>query len=162
MKTINFLIVATIATFSAAQLATASSTTRSYIKDYNYICMHVTKPEALVFKTSVPQKIWKTAIRKTGEIKKEKAIQLGQIQINAQNLKDKSQVATFKADVAAGYQIKGLFEKDTDGELPLTVVSEFLADGINSTIKDHYNCELRQDKSIRLGSAKSAGVTNEN
>ncbi len=162
MKSMNLLLIAAAASFATAQFATAASTTRSDIKDYNYVCMHITKPEALVFKTSAPQKIWKTAIAKNGDIKKEKAMQLGQIQINAQNLKDNSQVATFRANVAAGYQIKGLFEKDTDGELPLTVVSSYLPDGISATVKDHYNCELQQDKAVRLGSAKAAGATNEN
>ncbi|MBC7421639.1 MAG: hypothetical protein H7328_13000 [Bdellovibrio sp.] len=161
MKSINLYVLSAVVSFTVAQVATAASTTRSDIKDFNYVCMHITKPEALVFKTTSPQKIWRTSINANGEIKKDRAMQLGQIQINAQNLKDKSKVATFKADMAVGYQIKGLFEQDTDGELPLTVVSSYLPDGITGSIKDHYNCELQQEKTTHLGSAATV-KSNEN
>ncbi len=150
MKTVNLYILSAVVSFAVVQFANAASTSRSDIKDYNYVCMHISKPEALVFKTTSPQKIWKTSIAANGEIKKDLAMQLGKIQISAQNLKDKNNVATFKADMAVGYQIKGLFEKDTDGELPLTVVSNYLPDGITNSVKDHYNCELQQ-KNLRLG-----------
>lgn len=147
MKSIQLVLLATLSL--VVTNAFAASTTRSNIKDYNYVCMHITKPEALVFKTTSPQKIWKTSINKDGQIKKDKAIQLGQIIINAQNSKNK--ITTFKADLGVGYQIKGLMENDTDGELPLTVTSSYLPDGNLSSAKDHYNCELQ--KSARIGSA---------
>lgn len=146
MKSLN--LVLSLALSLAASSSFAASTTRSNIKDYNYVCMHITKPEALVFKTSSPQRIWKTSINKDGQIKKEQAIQLGQIIINAQNSKNK--MAAFKADLGIGYQIKGSIETDIDGELPLTVTSSYLPDGAPSSAKDHYNCELQ--KSTRIGS----------
>lgn len=159
MKKAHLYILSTLVSFAFAQTASAASTTRSDIKDYNYVCMHISKPEALVFKTTSPQKIWKTAIDSKGDIKIAHAMQLGRIQINAQNLKDKTSVATFKADLAVGYQIKGLFEKDTDGELPLTVVADYTPDGTTSSIKDHYNCELTQ-KAVRVGSIKTTNEAN--
>lgn len=147
----SFNLVLSLALSLAAINTFAASTTRSNIKDYNYVCMHITKPEALVFKTSSPQRIWKTSINKDGQIKKDQAVQLGQIIINAQNVNSKNKIATFKADLGVGYQIKGLFESDIDGDLPLTVVSSYLPDGAPSSAKDHYNCELQ--KSTRIGSA---------
>jgi len=124
----------------------------SEIKDYDYVCYHVAKQEALVFKTSAPQKIWRTNLNKEGQIKTSKAFQLNQVSMNSENINKDGQVASFKGSLAKDYEIKGLFEKESDGELPLTVVSSYLPDGTTSQIKDHYNCEAQKENlKIQLG-----------
>ena len=149
-----FLKTIAIVTFFAllaTQFADAA-TAGSEIKDFNYVCMHVTKPEALVFKTSAPQKIWRTTIDRTGQITKGKAFELSQPVINAQAINRTGELASFQAKLAKNYQIKGYFAKDTDGELPLTVVSTYLPDGSTSQLKDRYNCEAETtEKVIQLG-----------
>lgn len=124
----------------------------SEIKNYNYICMHITKPDALVFKTSAPQKIWRTTIDRSGQITKGKAFELSQALINAEPINRAGELASFKAQLAKNYQIKGYFAKNTDGELPLIVVSTYLPDGSTSQIKDRYNCEAESsEKALQLG-----------
>ncbi len=133
--------------------AFAATAAVSQIKDYNYVCTHITKPEALVFKTSSPQKIWRTTLNEKGQIKTGKAFQLSDIKINAEAINKEGQVASFKARLAKNYELKGLFAKDTDGDLPLTVVSSYIPDGKLSQIKDRYNCSIeKSDIVFKLGS----------
>jgi len=72
MSLIKSLIAVVFTALKVIQ-AHAAKTEAKKIEDPNYICIHTNKPEALVFKTTSPQKIWKTSVLKTGEIKKEKA-----------------------------------------------------------------------------------------
>ena len=145
------LAIVTFFALLATQFAEAAPIL-SEIKNYNYVCMHITKPDALVFKTSTPQKIWRTTIDRSGQITKGKAFELSQPLINAEAINRVGELASFKAQLTKNYQIKGFFAKDTDGELPLTVVSTYLPDGNTSQIKDRYNCEAESsEKVLQLG-----------
>ncbi len=164
MKTLNFLTI--ILSLSTSILSNASiKTSQNFVinneptfsdaKDYDYVCYNVTKPEALIFKTSAPQKIWKTSLNKEGQLKLKKAFQLNQIYVNSENINKLGQVASFKASLAKNYEIKGLFEKESHDELPLTVVSSYLPDGTTSQIKDHYNCEAQKNEvSLKIGTVQ--------
>ena len=127
----------------------------SDIKNYDYICTHITKAEVLVFKTSFPQKIWRTGLNEKGSIKIKKAFQLSQVKMNYVSLKEEGQVASFKAQLAKDYEIKGLFIKETDGEIPLTVISSYKLDPNLTPIKDRYNCSTNHAEiPIFLGSVE--------
>ena len=153
--TVALVSIATLNVTEAAiskQKLIVKSDQLSEIRDHNYICMHVTKPEALVFKTSIPQKIWRTTIDRTGQITKGKAFELSHIAINGEAIEKVGQLASMKGQLAKNYEIKGYFAKDTDGDLPLTVVSTYLPGGTTSQIKDKYNCEAElPNKIIQLG-----------
>ena len=152
MTTLKFF-TATLLLISAQ--ANAAINTKSQIKDYNYVCTHTTKPEALVFKTTTPQKIWRTGLNEKGEIKKNKAFELTKIKINTASLKNEGDVASFKANLAKDYELKGVFVKETDGEIPLTTISSYIPDGKQSQIKDKYNCTTEQKETkLILGLAE--------
>ena len=162
MKTKKLILIGIFMTTSLQTLAAikkenilipSTTTSLSEIQNYNYVCIHVSKPEALVFKTTSPQKIWRTTLTRDGEIKKGKAFQLSQIQINGESIEKEGELASFRAHLAKDYEIKGFFSKDTDEDLPLTVVSTYIPDGGTSQIKDHYNCESQlNNRSLKLGS----------
>ncbi len=141
-------IVILIATFNTL-IATAAV---SDIKDHNYVCTHITKQEALVFKTTTPQKIWRTGLTEKGEIKIKSAFELSEIKINTEAINKEGQVASFNALLTKNYEIKGLFAKDTDGDLPLTVITSYKPDGKQSQIRDSYNCSMEKaDITLKLG-----------
>lgn len=137
------------------QAEAATQITFSDIKDYNYVCMNINKPTALVFKTSTPQKIWRTTLTTDGQIKTKNAFELSHINLNSEySSLSTEKISSFKAQLEKNYEIKGLFEKDFDGDLPLTVVSTFTPEGKESQIIDHYNCETKTPfKQLQLGSA---------
>ena len=138
MKSIFILIT----TFQAISVMAAVSD----IKDHNYVCTHIKKEEALVFKTTAPQKIWRTGLNEKGEIKTKNAFELSEIKINSDAINKEGQVASFKAKLTKNYEIKGLFAKGTDQDLPLTVITNYTPDGKQSQITDRYNCSLEKSE----------------
>ena len=124
-------------TFSVA-FAMASSTTVSDIKGADLVCINLTKSEALVFKTSAPQKIWRTIQDREGRVKNFQALQLGQAEI-AGNLAAR-RLDSFKASITEGYQLTGAFDLQSAGEFALSVTSSYLPDGNRGNVTDHYNC----------------------
>lgn len=151
MRLIKSLTVASFVALSSLQ-ATAST----QIQDPNYVCVHTQKPEALVFKTSTPQKIWKTSLLKSGEIKRAKAFELKKPQINAASINIEGKVSSFKAELTKDYEVKGLFEKQTDEDIRLVVISNYAPQKKATQRKDSYNCHLEKSDTppILLGSIK--------
>ncbi len=148
-----FFVLGLFLIFNSKYAFAATQKKSSEIKDYNYVCMHASKPDALIFKTTTPQKIWRTTIDRNGQITKGKAFELSKIDINAESINRAGELASFKGQLTKNYEIRGFFAKDSDGELPLTVISTYLPDGKSSQIKDNYNCELETtNKQIQLGS----------
>lgn len=149
-------LIAVVFTILAAMQVQALKAVNIKIEDPNYICIHTTKPEALVFKTTSPQKIWKTSVLKSGEIKKEKASEFKKVQVNSASINIEGKVASFKAELTKNYEIKGLFEKQSDEDIRLTVVSNYIPDKNQSQRKDNYNCQLEKSDAppILLGSAE--------
>ena len=137
---LNLLVILCALSFTITNnVALASSTTVSDIKDANIVCINLAKSEALVFKTTNPQKIWKTAQNREGKIKKNNALQLGQFEIYGN--KTNESLHAFKAKITEGYQLIGTFESQSaDGEFSLSVLSTYLPDGNKSNITDYYNC----------------------
>lgn len=141
MKTI-LLTLSAFAMMFTQTIANAKATTVSHIKSPNLVCFHISKPEALVFKTSAPQKIWKTLQDKEGKIKTLNALQLGisKMDVAGDLVGDLAEGNSFKAQLLPGYQLSGAFENQTDGEVALSVTSTYLPDGNKSNITDQYNC----------------------
>lgn len=159
MNLIKSLTAATFTTLISAYAAAATPSSASFtspIQDPNYVCVHTEKPEALVFKTTSPQKVWRTPITKSGKFKKGKAFEFQKLQINAAAINIEGKVASFKAELAKNYEVKGLFEKQTDEDIRLTVVSNYTIDKGASQRKDNYNCQLEKSDAppILLGSAE--------
>lgn len=152
-KNIPFLyLILTVATISgfAGDIADAA---QSEIKNHNYICIHTKKPEALVFKTSSPQKIWRTTLTSEGKIKTQKAYEFKVTHINSEKINKDNEVASFKANIAKDYELKGLFTKKGEGDLPLVVISTYTPDKDQTKRTDNYNCEAEQvDERFKLGS----------
>ncbi len=126
-----------IITFSFA-LAYSQPTQISDIKNAELTCVNLTKPEALVFKTTSPQKIWRTSQDREGRIKIAKALELGKIEI-AGKLSAR-QLDYFKANVTESHQLVGVFDLESVGAFSLSVTSTFLPNGHRSLVTDHYNC----------------------
>lgn len=159
MNLVKSLTAAVFTVFlSTASFATAKpiKSVSSPIQEPNYICTHAQKPEALVFKTTAPQKAWKTQVLKTGEIKKGKAFELQKLQINAPAINIEGKIASFKAELTKNYEIKGLFQKQTDEDIRLVVISRYTPDGNLSQRIDSYNCMLEKSDApaVLLGSAE--------
>ena len=143
MKSILVFAFSAFTVMFSQNFANAGDTTVSDIKNQNLICFHVSKSEALVFKTTSPQKIWKTLQDREGKIKTYKALQLGLAKIDADA--DLKEYNSFKANVTEGYQLSGSFENQTDSEVALTVTSTFLPNSEKSNITDNYNCSRVQN-----------------
>lgn len=137
-----------------AKAATKIDSPKSEITDYNYVCTHTHQPDALVFKTSVPQKAWRTILQKNGEIKKGTAFELKKFTVNAAAINIEGKAASFKAELAKNYEIKGLFQKQTDNDIHLTVITNYTID--KNQRKETYNClqEKSDTKPILLGSTE--------
>lgn len=134
----NILKVLSITILTAwISLNTAYAST-SEIKNYNYVCIHIKKAEALVFKTTAPSKAWRTIVKADGKIKEGKAFELQNLKINSAAIKIEGKVASFKANLAKDYEIKGLFQKQTDEDIKLTVITSFTVE--NNLKRDTYNC----------------------
>ncbi len=138
MKYFLFFTFLAVAFFGSLKFAYAEGTTVSDIKKANIVCFHITKSEALVFKTTAPQRIWKTAQDREGKVKVGNALQLGIAKITL--AEDDRTIHSFRAYVTEGYRMNGLFESGADGELALTVKSNYLPDGDRSNVTDQYNC----------------------
>lgn len=143
MKSMLVSAFSAFALLFSQNFANAGDTTVSDIKNPNLICFHVSKSEALVFKTSAPQRVWKTLQDREGKIKTYKALQLGLAKIDVDA--DLKEYNSFKANVTEGYQLSGLFENQTDGEVALAVTSTFLPNSEKSNITDNYNCSRAQN-----------------
>ena len=124
-------------TFSVA-LAYSSPSIVSDIKDAELACVNITKSEALIFKTTEPQKIWRTSQDREGRIRSKKALELGKVEI-AGKLSAR-RLDYFRAHVTEGYQLVGVFDLESVGPFSLTVTSTYLPDGKPSIVTDHYNC----------------------
>lgn len=134
----NTILVLTILTVTLSQ-AFAAKTTVSNIKEENVVCFNVSKPDALVFKTTAPVKIWKAGQDKEGKLKVKNALELGESSIGQDA--DLNRLDGFKAEVTKGYEISGVFDQLSDGDIPLTVTSKYLPDSSKSNVVDHYNCQ---------------------
>lgn len=130
-------LLATVIILSQVQ-AFAAKTTVSTIKDENVICFNVAKSDALVFKTTAPQKVWKAQQDREGKLKVKNALQLGQTELKQDS---KNDLKNFKAEMTEGYQLSGSFDGQVDGDFPLTVTSTYLPEGNKSKVIDHYNCQ---------------------
>lgn len=152
MIMMNLLKVVSIAVLTSWLSLNQAKATTSEMKDYNYICIHIKKPEALVFKTSFPNKAWRTIVKSDGTIKEGKAFELSNLKLNGAAINIDGRVASFKANLAKDYEIKGLFQKQTDQDIKLSVITSFTIE--NNLKRDTYNC--LQEKSdappILLGS----------
>lgn len=126
-----------LVTFSLA-FAMAAPSTVSDIKGADIVCINLTKSEALVFKTSKPQKIWRTSQDREGHVKNSQALQLGLVEI-ASSVEGKK-IAYFRASITEGYQLAGSFDLQTAAEFSLSVTSTYLPDGNRGNVTDYYNC----------------------
>ena len=138
MKSILLSAFSAIALLVSQNFANATVSTVSDIKNPNFVCFHISKSEALVFKTTNPQRIWKTLQDREGKIKTYKALQLGLSEMDLTS--DFKAIDTFKANVTKDYQLLGSFEAQPDGEIALSVTLNYLPDGSRSNITDQYNC----------------------
>ena len=143
MKSILVSAFSAFALLFSQNFANAGDTTVSDIKNPNLICFHVSKSEALVFKTTTPQRVWRTLQDREGKIKTYKALQLGLAKIDIDS--ELKEFNSFKANVTEGYQLTGSFENQTDGEVALSVSSTYLPGSDKSNITDNYNCSRAQN-----------------
>ena len=134
MKYFIFFTFLAVAFFGSLNFAYAEGTTVSNIKNANIVCFHISKSEALVFKISQPQKIWKTLQDSEGKVKTKNALQLGLSNMNL--ISDSKSIDS----ITEGYRLNGKFESGSDGELALSVTSTYLPDGDKSVATDQYNC----------------------
>lgn len=165
MSIVKSLTATAFAALMSLQSLAASKPDKSVsslIRDPNYVCTHAQRPEALVFKTTLPQKAWKTQVLKTGEIKKGKAFELQKLQINASAINIEGKVASFKAELTKNYEIKGLFQKHADEDIRLVVISKYTPEGNANQRIDSYNCLLEKSDAppVLLGSATESSTTN--
>ena len=138
MKYFIFFTFLAVAFFGSLKFAYAKGTFASDIKNANIVCFHISKSEALVFKTSKPQKIWKTLQDSEGKVKTKNALQLGLSNMNL--ISDSKSIDSFNAYITEGYRLNGTFESSSDGDLALSVTSTYLPDGDKSVATDQYNC----------------------
>lgn len=138
MKYFLFFTFLAVAFFGSLKFAYAEGTIVTDIKNANIVCFHISKSEALVFKTSQPQKVWKTLQDSEGKVKTKNALQLGLSKMNL--LSDLRSIESFNAYITEGYRLNGTFESGSDGELALSVTSTYLPDGDKSNVTDQYNC----------------------
>ncbi len=138
MKYFLFFTFLAVAFFGSLKFAYAEGTIVTDIKNANIVCFHISKSEALVFKTSQPQKVWKTLQDSEGKVKTKNALQLGLSKMNL--LSDLRSIESFNAYITEGYRLNGTFESSSDGELALSVTSTYLPDGDKSNVTDQYNC----------------------
>lgn len=138
MKATLFSKLLTTVIFLSQVQAFAAKTTVSTIKDEDVICFNVSKPDALVFKTTSPQKVWKAQQDREGKLKIKNALQLGAAELNQDS---SNGLKNFKAKMTENYQISGSFDSQVDGDSPLTVTSTYLPEGNKSAVTDHYNCQ---------------------
>lgn len=156
MQKINLLILCVLSLNSFSLVFALEKNLVSHsseIKNYDYVCLHTQKPEALVFKISEPQQIWRTTLNKHGQIKTKNAFYLDNVKINPEPLNTTGQVSSFKALLTKNYEIKGLFKKDLENEIPLTVISTYTPESAKNKLIETYNCQTRLESStIQLGS----------
>ncbi len=138
MRYFLFFSFLAIAFLGSIQFAYAEGTTVSDIKKADVVCFHISKSEALVFKTATPQRIWKTAQDREGHVKISNALQLGIAKVNL--AEDGTSIHSFRAYITEGYRLNGTFENGADGEFALSVTSIYLPDGDKSNVTDQYNC----------------------
>ena len=138
MKYFIFFTFLAVAFFGSLKFAYAKGTFASDIKNANIVCFHISKSEALVFKISKTQKIWKTLQNSDGTAKTINALQLGLSKMNLTS--DLKSIDSFNAYLTEGYQLNGTFESSSDGELALSVTSTYQPDGDKSIATDQYNC----------------------
>jgi len=76
--------------------------------------------------------------------------------MNSASINIEGRVASFKAELTKNYEVKGLFEKQGEDDIRLTVVSNYIPDKNQSQRKDSYNCQLEKSDAppILLGSAE--------
>lgn len=155
MNFIRFFTLAIFLGLAALSVQAATPRTTQKITNFNYVCVHTQSSDTLVFKTTVPQKIWRTTLKQNGKIKLEAASELQNIQLNAATINIEGKAASFKGELTKNYEIKGLFQKQIDEEIPLTVVTTYTPDKTQK--KDNYNCQLEKSDAppVLLGSAES-------
>jgi hypothetical protein len=129
--TFVFLMLILIQIKAHAYVATVSNITGE-----NIICFNTAKSDALVFKTSDTQKIWKATHDKEGKLKVKNALQLGKTQLIFST--DGNYLKDFKADLTENYHLSGSFEAETDGDFSLKVTK---TEGDKGESFDYYNCQ---------------------
>ncbi len=148
----NIIKVLSITILTAWISTNTANAKRTEITNYNYVCVHIKKPEALVFKTTKPSKAWRTIVKSDGKIKEGKAFELQNLKINSPAINVEGKAASFKANLAKDYEIKGLFQKQSDEDIKLTVITSFTLE--NNLKRDTYNCiqEKSDAPPVLLGS----------